>query len=339
MSSAAALRDAELGQSEDEDLDELAWSDSARVTVATQVSAVLLSSTWLSIDEAMRIWCLPLALVYVSGTAATLRNRRSLGSWVQVGISSLASTAYSLSGRGGRRRAWIFGGACMYACEAALWRGQTHDLVSLAFARFQRLLFATIVVTTVWGMPVLYSAASALESDATAIGDSSLGDATPEGIARHFAAAILYGGTAFLLSVSAAVWLRLYRIAPELFRLLVVVAAVGASAGLVLRFVCRAPDEAMLTGASTASFAAMAALVLYDRHASQAIVALAIGLYAAYRTLPRPKLAAVCFLALLGVKFAFACHLHHLGSRRQRHLPRLDAWPPALAALFPATAS
>lgn len=325
--------------------EELAWSDSARVTVAVHISALLLASTFVAVDDAWRPWIFALLFAYASVTAATQRSRRSLAPCWQAMLASLGSTGFALLGREGRRRVWAGTAVALYASEALLWRAQTADLIALAFSRFQRMLFASIVVATVWGMPLLYDAADRLEKDATAVAlDPHFVELTPEAFFRQFAATILYGGTAFLLSVSAAVWFRLYRVAPDLFRLLVVVTVVGATVGLSLHLLLRnvlhkpeGEEEASLTGASAASFATMAYCVLYDRQAAQATAILAVFLYVASRLLRRPNFAALCVCVQIAVKFFFAYQLHQLGSRRPRNIPRLDGWPTAAALFFPAT--
>lgn len=295
-----------------EESEDLAWSDSARTSVALQVSGLILSTTLMSAD-----WGLPLVTFYASLTAATQRNRRSLAAPFQVLLCSLIP----------HMKLWPFA-LCIFLSENLLWRAQTVDLVSAAFPRFQKHLFATIIIGTAWGMPILYDAAESLENQAsTAI-------TLEDGFYQQFAGALLYGGTVLLLSVSVAVWVRMYRVHPELFRLLLAVAATGGVAGIIARFAGE-PDRDVLTAASCCSFVAMAYCVLPDRRTPHLIALLALFLHFASTKLARPHFALLCFSAQLLVKLLFAFQLHTLGTRAPRHTPRISS--PLLSFLFPAT--
>lgn len=296
----------------EEESEDLGWSDAARTTIAVQVSGLILSTTLACVDSA---WGLALLSFYLSLTAATQRNRRSLAAPLQVLLASLLS-------RLPLRPLAVL----TYVTECLFWRTQTVDLLT-AFARFQKNLFATIILATAWGMPVLYDAAESLETQATGI-------TLEDEFYQQFAGALLYGGTVLLLSVSVAVWVRMYRVHPELFRLLLAVAATGAAAGILLR-VAGEEDRDVLTGASCCSFVAMAYCVLPDR-TPHLFALLALFLHGA-RKLSRPHFALLCFSAQLLIKFLFAFQLHTLGSRVPRHSPRLVS--PILTFLFPISTS
>lgn len=318
-------------QEEIEFEEEMAWSDDARVNAAVHVSAALMAWTFASSSCVKNPWLFSSLFVYASVTAATQRNRRSLNAVAQVILACVGSTAFAMASPDTRQKAQTAAAFSLYASEVYLWKDSTADLVTLAFPRFQRLFFATIVVANAWAVPVLYAAAEKLESDATPV----FAAGTPEGIFQQLAAVILYGGTAFLLGVTAAIWARLYRFAPDLFRVLVVVILAGASVGFLLKFIFLEPDETVLTGASAASFVAMSFCILYDRQAAHVLGALAAILYLAARPLERPDFAALCFFLQLLIKLFFSHQLHQLGVRRQRYLPALPNWP-AAALLFPA---
>ena len=325
---------------EEDGLEDIAWSDGARTTVASQINAVMMAWTFAEVTpRSLGFGCL---LIYASLTAAASRNRRSLAAPLQVLIAAGLSVGFRSFQHS--HLLWRLFTLMVYATETFLWKGPTSDLVNLAFGKFQRQLFASIVVATLWGMPALYRAAEALETDANgffiATPPADALGAPAEELERQLAGVLLYGGTLMLVSFSIAAWARIYRVAPDLFRLLVVVAITGTAIGAVLRFL-GAEDAPMLAAAATAAFVAMAYCVLraHDRFTAHLICALAVLLYTALRLLKRPHFALACFVVFVVLKFTFIVHLAALGQRRPRHLPRMDTWPFSAALLFPPSAS
>ena len=311
----------------DEEPDELAWSDSARTQVAVQASALVLASTWASAGSAWQPWCLALGLAYCSATASAQRQRRQPAAFAQVLVACALVACYDKGGGAAFRRSfWRCGAVLLYGFEAVLWQGPTADLVEYAFPRFQHQLFLVLVVATYWGMPLLYEFAERLEVDslagATPNGSPLMSDFGPDAIRSRFAGALLYGGTALMLALSAGVWYRMYVLAPELFKVFSLVVASGALAGAVL-FLAGFGDVAALSGATATSFAAMARLALDRPGPRRSVAAAAVGLFAGFAKLDRGTFAALCFATMVAVKLHCVADLNRLRGR-PRTTARLD---------------
>ena len=324
----------------EDDLDELQWSDGARTTVAVQVSAALLASTWAAVGEPLRAPCLACGLVYASATCASRRQRRQPAAFVQVAVATAALVGFASLGAAARRAAWRAAAAALWLCEAFCWREATADLVEMAFARFQHGLFLTLIVATYWFMPLLYDFAERLEVDAAAASVPAaaplLGDFGADAVRSRFAGALLYGGTALMLALSAAVWYRMYRLAPDLFRVFTLVIAAGGAAGATL-FLAGAGDVRALSAATATAFAVMAHLALPHDGPRRSVAALAAGLYGAFAALDRGAFAAACVAVQVAVKCHALADLARLRGR-PRTLARLDvhATCPGLGALVDA---
>ena len=313
--------------------EDFAWSDGARTSVASQMCALMLFWTVYRVSILLRPVALGLLLFYVSLTSHASRNRRSLVAPAQVVLATTIMSVFT-SSLATSERAWGFVSLTAYCVEILAWRSATSDLVSLAFGKFQRQLFGTILVSTLWSVPALYDAAESLEADATGPAATNYSSLPADELQRQFAQFLLYAGTFLLVSFSIVAWARIYRVAPDLFRLLVAVAITGATVGTALRFLAGADDASMLAASSAAAFVAMAYCVLpaHDRQAAHLLHALAVALYL-LSSLSRPTFALVCLFVQVLLKVLFIFHLIGLGNRRPTYLPRLNFF---LNLLFPA---